>query len=709
MLGIGAPAEFGNMTGAAINVVTKSGTNKFQGGVNAFYQYDSMTDGNVEVDGVGFSRDRYHDLTLSAGGPLKTDRAWFFAAAETVRDAISQPGVDPDFAPENSADRYDVKLDLRLSDSHQLSAKYHFEDWAIPESGSAFIAPEATGFESGTNPAWGFSYTGVLSAATLVEARYAGWWGDDEWRSITGSTDSPFVDFSPPDGGPTVYSRGVPFPFDYETSRNQIDVKVSHYTEDLLGGDHDLRFGIQFNEGSAETDVFAGFSGGYYYRYEYYPGYPYYYRYTFTPFRYGADQESWAAFADDSWQVTDRLTLNLGLRYDRHDADIPSYPRLDENGNETGESLPAVGNVIDWEHFSPRLGFAWVATADQKSVLRGSFGVYRDGNVSGNWNYPPPAVPPTQTFLLNPETGEYELLFEDLTEQFEIDPGLEAPRTLQYALGFERQFGSSWAAGVQLVYKDTDNLVGWEILGDGEYSTFLYTDPDTGQTFELVEFDEEGAPTLRKGNKPGEGSLAPPGAGYEQEYRALLLTLERRFAGRWSLLGSYTWSESEGLIPRMQSQDQFNPFYGSREGSDPNHFINADQLLQGDREHMFRVQGNVTLPWDMEVTGVVNLQSGRPFNRQTRVPLSQGLTTFIVEPASDDDRLPSAALIDLALGKRFQLSQGLELKLDAQVFNLLNDDSPQYWETLVLGPGDRYTQSDWVLPRRLVLRVGLEF
>ena len=98
-----------------------------------------------------------------------------------------------------------------------------------------------------------------------------------------------------------------------------------------------------------------------------------------------------------------------------------------------------------------------------------------------------------------------------------------------------------------------------------------------------------------------------------------------------------------------------------------------------------------------------------PLERQTRVPLSQGLTTFIVEPASDGDRLPSATLIDLALGKRFQLSQGLELKLDAQVFNLLNDDSPQYWETLILAPGDGYTQSDWVLPRRLVLRVGLEF
>lgn len=709
VLGIGAPAEFGNMLGAAFNVVTKSGSNDFQGAFNAYYQDDALTDGNVEINGIGFTRDRYHDLTLTAGGPLKRDRAWFFAAAQTQRDAISQPGADPAFAPEVSYDRYDVKLDLRFNDSNQLSAKYHFEDWAIPEAGSAFITPDATGFESGENPAWGLSFDSVLSAQSLFELRYAGWWGDDFWRSITGSTAAPFVDFSPPGGGPPVYSQGVAFPFDYETSHDQADAKLSYFADDFLGGGHDFRFGVQYSRGSAETDVFAGFNGGYYYRYEYYPGYPYYYRYTFTPFRYGAEQESYAGFVDDSWRVNDRLTLNLGVRYDRHTGWFPDYPRLDENGVPTGETIPGIDDVIDWTHVSPRLGFAWVATGDQKTVVRGSFGVYRDGNVSGNWDYPPPGVPPSQTFILNPETNEYELLFEAITPEFAIDPGLEAPRTLQYALGLERQLGSAWAAGVQLVYKDTDNLVGWEILDDGQYSTFEFVDPETGEVFELVEFDEEGAPTRRKGNRPGAGSLAPPGAEYEQEYRAAILTLERRQAGGWSLSGSYTWSESEGLIPRMLAQDQFNPFYGSREGSDPNHFINARQLLQADRRHMFRLQGTVELPWDMELTSVVNLQSGRPYSRQARAPLAQGLTTFIVEPASDDDRLPSTALIDVGLGKRFQLGGDVELKLDAQVFNLLNDDSPQYWETLVLAPGDRYTSSDFVLPRRLMVRVGLVF
>ena len=47
-----------------------------------------------------------------------------------------------------------------------------------------------------------------------------------------------------------------------------------------------------------------------------------------------------SAFVDDSWRINDRLTLNLGVRYDQHDGWIPAYERLDEDGNPTGEHLP---------------------------------------------------------------------------------------------------------------------------------------------------------------------------------------------------------------------------------------------------------------------------------------------------------------------------------------------------------------------------------
>jgi hypothetical protein len=136
--------------------------------------------------------------------------------------------------------------------------------------------------------------------------------------------------------------------------------------------------------------------------------------------------------------------------------------------------------------------------------------------------------------------------------------------------------------------------------------------------------------------------------------------------------------------------------------------MNADQLLQGDREHMLRVQANVDLPKRFDFTASLNWQTGRPYARQGRFALGQGLTTVILDPASDDNRLPSTTLLDVGIGKRFDLGRA-ELKVDLQVLNLLNEDSHQFFETLALGPGDRLVRSDFVYPRRGMVRVGIGF
>jgi hypothetical protein len=126
---------------------------------------------------------------------------------------------------------------------------------------------------------------------------------------------------------------------------------------------------------------------------------------------------------------------------------------------------------------------------------------------------------------------------------------------------------------------------------------------------------------------------------------------------------------------------------------------------------MFRLQANVDLPWTMELTGTFNWQSGRPYARLGRVSsdfLEQGAKIVVLEPASDDRRLPSTMLLDLALGKRWKIGD-VTLKTDLQVLNVLNEDANQFWETLVLLPGERYTPDTYVYPRRAMIRIGIEF
>jgi hypothetical protein len=130
--------------------------------------------------------------------------------------------------------------------------------------------------------------------------------------------------------------------------------------------------------------------------------------------------------------------------------------------------------------------------------------------------------------------------------------------------------------------------------------------------------------------------------------------------------------------------------------------------LQGDRPHMFRVQANFELPWNMHANTVINLQSGRPYSRQILLPTT-GRPPAIMEPASDDQRHPFQTLIDVGIGKRFRLADKGELKLDLQIFNLLNDDATDWFETVSLDEGETFLANTWVKPRRLMLRVGFEF
>lgn len=277
---------------------------------------------------------------------------------------------------------------------------------------------------------------------------------------------------------------------------------------------------------------------------------------------------------------------------------------------------------------------------------------------------------------------------------------------LWYLLGAAEAGRGDDAVGVQAVYKDTTDLVGWEILGDGVYEPRPYVDPISGNSYVLL--DPIVFPSLRKGNSPG-FTVDPDADEYFQEYWAVILTFDRRMTDWWSMQASYTYSESTGLIPRFLSQWQFNPFYSSREGADPNSFLNASgQRLQGDRPHMLRVQANFALPWDMRANTSVNLQDGRPYTRQGRLP-TEGRPVAILETGF---RHGFQNLVDVGLGKTFKLKDGFEINFDLQVLNLLNDVETDWFQTVVLEPGDEFVPSSnggWIKPRRFQLRAGLRF
>jgi outer membrane receptor protein involved in Fe transport len=710
---IGAPAEYGNMLGAALNVVTKSGSNEFKGAVNAYWFDDSLVDSNINFDSEfpEYVQNEFTDIAATLGGPFVKDRVWFFAAYEYWRDNRTYPGGDPTINPTQYQDRYDLKLSWRINDANLLDVKGGYNEWGYPASSNPYVTPSAAAGEIGDDTVWGINYQGIFSDRTFMEVRYTGWKSNDDNLSQTGSTDPAYIDYGPPGGGPALYYGGVWYPWTYDTAVDQVSATVTTFADDWLAGDHDFKFGIQASKGDAITKSAVSATGTYYTHYESYDyygyEYVYYYRAFQPPYYYGNEQESIAAFIDDSWRISDRLTLNLGVRYDYHKGIIPAFPRLDGDGNPTGETIPGVDPVFTWKNISPRLGFAYDVSGNQKTVIRGSFGVYYDGNVGGNWNAPAPQAPPINAYWGPSWTGPWddEPSWSWNASPTTVDPDLKAPRTLQYSVGFEHSFADNYSFGVTGLYKDTKDLVGWQIMDDGVYEELPWTDPFTGDQYILL--DPIVFPTVRKGNSPG-FTVDPNADRYWQEYRAVILTFNRRFADFWSMSASYTYSKSTGLIADYTSQWQSNPLYASTRGSDPNQFLNANGMrLQGDRPHMLRVQANFVLPWNVNLNTMINLQSGRPYARHYYVPTG-GNPPAVVAPAGTY-RHDFQYLFDLGVGKRFNLGSDVGLQIDLQFLNLLNNKATDWFETVVLAEGDDFVPNTWIKPRRLQLHVGIDF
>ncbi|MCP4967713.1 MAG: TonB-dependent receptor, partial [bacterium] len=456
-------------------------------------------------------------------------------------------------------------------------------------------------------------------------------------------TDEPhFIDY-------TVFPTetfGSPYwPWLWDSHMDTGEIKLSQHASDFLKGDHEFRFGVQYNQ-MGELGEPTGLT--YSYKYDYYVGtayegyYAYYYRFVATPHFYGGESETQSVFVADTWQISNNVTLELGVRLDNSKGWIKDLPRLDDDNNPTGEIIPG-GDIVEWDSIDPRFGFAWNIGGTGENALRGSVGRFHAGLIAGDYNYPPPEMPPWWYEWQNPETGEWEYshgLFE--ATGVGLVPGVENAETWEYTLGFEHQLTPTSAIGISAAYKQTTDMLGWYIADNGEFNWVTITDEVTGEAIELKDYYVQ--PTRLKGNSTGPGALGGDRP-YEQDYLGVFLTYKKRFSDNWDLMASYSWSESTGLNPTFSSGgglgEQGAVFWDSTTMSNPNIFYGAtsDRVLGGDRTHILRLAGNVVLPYDFKLNSVVNIQSGRIYDRRQNYVLPNTTGYIITSPA--DDRLPT--------------------------------------------------------------------
>ena len=705
VLSLGAPAEYGNVAGAVFNVVTRQGGNTYHGDVNVYYQSDNLTGRNTTEDqdfGNPYFRERFNDFTAQFSGPIVKDKIWFFGSYQYQRDHEAPTGVPAEFFTRNDNDRIFFKGNWQINDANKIQVTYHNDYYFLPWTPSANTAPSTIAVESGSNPTPGVGYTGVLSENTLIEARYSGFYGNDHGDPITEGQPRILPRFYDLDTG--LITGGTYLWYDSDIWKTAINGKVTHFADDFLGGSHDFKFGVQYHRGGSEAQI--GYND-FIYTYEYY-GYKYGYGYAYQPYSYGGIVTGLGAFIDDTFRVNDRLTLSLGLRYDRNRASIPEAAVLDQAGNPTGEIQPEVSNLYTWNSIAPRLGFNFDLTGDGMTALKAHWGRYYRGVITGEFALSLGASP-NSTFA-----GPYDLEaneFIELTE-FEssrnraVDPNYQQPYTDQFIIGFERELTNDLALSLNYTHKRGRNYPAW-IDTAGVYEEGVYID-DQGQ-------DATGAaiPIQNLVSDPTERffTMTNPDI-MRTDINAVTVQAVKRMSDDWQLTTSLVWQSMEGTLPSARGgarSSQNGSLVFSSFGQNPNDFVNATGRLIGERPWTAKVQWVYNGPGDV-IFGLNYIwQSGRPWARRVRVP-DTGLNTEILAERLDGDRRVSDwNVLDLRVQKDFSVSDTARIGIFGDIFNLFNDDAHE--DVLgQLGTADTFGVPDgYIIPRRLQIGVKFQF
>lgn len=427
VISLGSKAEYGNFSGVAIDVITKSGSNTLQGSLSAYTQLGKPKTGvptNLGRDWVflepGANYDAYPksdlELDLTIGGPFISKKLWFFAAGNILSSQNKELNWEP---ITKWTGRYaDLKITGTPFKNHHAWIAYHFEsnNSSGGTDGSINWDPDMAYNSYDKSHSISSQWQWFPSTATFFSLKFLGFWVNNRSALPDGAPDHPgylnwyqAVPFDLGAGGafPGV-SKGL-------TSRTTIQADVSHYAENFLG-EHDIKFGVQYTRGrlkgiygdffgkqliNPETGEDLGFFGIYNSAYLYAWNYDIQYlkdSYGWTdglimyanrdyskPARTVRMADSMGFFFDDQWTVGKRLTFNLGMRYDMMTAKFgkggqileqPATPAAWADELTPIRDRKGSDNLFDFKNFSPRLGVTYQLTNDQKTALRASFGRY---------------------------------------------------------------------------------------------------------------------------------------------------------------------------------------------------------------------------------------------------------------------------------------------------------------------------------------------
>jgi hypothetical protein len=755
----GYTAEYGGATGGVINVITKSGTNSMRGSALFYLEGTSLLGvapvgyqaGNptirlmltdaTKAETVTYPKDEYSRFEpgFSLGGPLLRDRAWFYAAYQPTFERIKRTvtyradGVTPESATRNLPSQY-LSVNLTSQFGSRLRTRLAYNNsWAKTDTaGGVKGLPAADGSDvPGLDYSFGttrpnYTLSGqadwVLRSDLFVSARAGYYMADQKTYGIP--TTARFIWRTS-----TINMPGVPSALQKTSSavnvpsnsavdfdkQERLSFQLDSTWYAKFGGDHAIKGGFQLDRlansvNSYETGPYAQM----YYSvtgaqsYEGMSGAFGWYRFRValpTGTRRGFSTTGKVAtnniglFIQDSWTISNRLTINLGLRTETETVD-PFLPGLDLT---TG--LPATGSsgmrAIKFglqDKLAPRVGLAWDPAGDGKWKAYASWGIFYDifkmqltrGSFGGDkWqeyyytletpNWPtlldpvgqgscPPACPASMGTRI---AGPF-----DYRAPGAVDPAIKPMRAQELSAGVEHQLSSAIAVSARYVRKWLDRAVDdiGEWSPDGE--VYVIGNPGFGMR------------TLACGATENCPSPIVPWAKAQRTYDAVELAFTKNLSRGYYARLSYLWSRLYGNYPGLAQTDEngrtspnTGRLYDYPLQSFDGHGYDVEGVLPTDRPHQVKGQVIYQAPFGTSVGVNFYVASGIPKTREISVITGSAYPMFYMGRGSDG-RMPTYSQADLMAQHEFKIGGNRRVQLSLNVLNLFNQRiATNYWAT----------------------------
>jgi hypothetical protein len=709
-------AEYGRSNGGVMNIVTKSGTNQMKGSWFTSLRDDSM---NAKTETEKLSKVAKQDYRRyqyggSFGGPIIQDKAHFFAAYERTQQETKQvvnllgmfPSLDGTYATPSTENLFTIKASSNLTPTQYASVRFGRNTNSQVYSATSLRPPEGWGDSTNTFNSINLNHNWVLKGSRLNEFifQYA-----DFANAILARTDQPQHTF--PNGVIIGYNTNTPQTT--QQHKYQFRDDFTWHATGMGGLGHAFRTGVNFinepylrvtfDSGSAEyayghltNDINGPVS-------------------SVARNKAGSaanlPMKQYGLYFQDDWTVTDKLTVNAGLRYDLvtgfkiNQSQVTNYVILTTAGaagrfqGVTGFDEFAKKAQEDTNNIQPRIGAVYKLGKD---VIRGGWGIYYDyGFTNANILFPGLSAQggsgvvfqvSNSAGIKNPD-GSFFVFGQpiaNIASQNQVNPNgpffssnvaapqIRQPWTSQASVGWSREIDTSTVIDVDYIHTDNRDVgVRWPlntiINGTRRYADLKLSPAN---------------PTLNMSIGSG-------------KYDGLNIGVRRRMNHGVQLNAWYSLSKAVGrggqAIDELTTnlvQDATNPLAD----------VQLGPTFRTDARHKLTLSAVIDAPWGIYVSPIFRYRSATPVHIWYGYDLNaDGVSNDIYTTAYkftgiDDAGVPSykemgpcetvmcgrgapLSQLNLRVAKSFRVGPRFAVEAIGEVFNVFNAINPAFTST----------------------------